>query len=263
MTLSQTRYLRWAPALLALAGLSLGAEEAKPKDTWQFEVTPYFWASGMEGSASVNGVPQAGLGVTQSPSDILDNLEMGFMATFEARKGRWGVLLDVIYFGEGAKGSVTGERGLATLTADGDFSQGMYALAASYRTTQGPASVDMLGGLRYVPIEWDVTVQASSPILPASQRQFTEKKSWVDPYLGVKADYRLGDRWGLMGYLDVGGFGIGTEISAQALVGASYAFTPAIVGKAGVRYIYSNYDQDDFTWDMTNLGGYLGVGFRW
>jgi len=49
----------------------------------------------MNGSVGAGQLPPINVGM--SFSDILENLDAGLMGAFEARKGRWGVLLDAIY----------------------------------------------------------------------------------------------------------------------------------------------------------------------
>jgi opacity protein-like surface antigen len=139
----------------------------------------------------------------------------------------------------------------------------LYTLAGTYRPVEGSTILDVVGGLRLASIKWDVSTQASIPVLSATDRRTTETKTWTDPFFGAQVQQRLSETWSLMGYLDVGGFGVGSKLSWQAMVGGSYAFTPGIVAKAGYRYISEDYDKSDFKYDMDNAGVYLGVGFRW
>jgi opacity protein-like surface antigen len=84
----------------------------------------------------------------------------------------------------------------------------------------------------------------------------------VDPYIGVRVQHPLTDRLTVVGYADVGGFGVGSDSTWQALVGASYEFTKTISGKFGYRYLSVDYDKGGFLYDMANSGVYAGVGFR-
>jgi len=88
------------------------------------------------------------------------------------------------------------------------------------------------------------------------------EKSWVDPYIGVRVQHPIAERWTLVGYADVGGFGVGSDFTWQALAGVNYEFSKAIAGKFGYRYLYVDYDKDGFRYDMANSGLYLGVGIR-
>ncbi len=66
--------------LAAMAGLGTGsamAEGSKPADAWQYELTPYLWASRMDGNVKAGPLPKTS--VDMKFSDILDNLDAGFM----------------------------------------------------------------------------------------------------------------------------------------------------------------------------------------
>jgi opacity protein-like surface antigen len=243
-----------APAAAAQAGEGGG---------WQYEVTPYLWAAGLDGTIRIDNRPQAGLGVQQTFSDVLERLDFGFMGAIEARNGRWGILFDGLYFRVKDVGSVSGRLGFTSLTGRGTVTQQQYSLAGAYRVSDGPRLVDVIGGLRLNSVSWDVTIDASVPVVPVAGRQFEQSKRWTDPFIGARVQLPLGDRWTLVGYGDIGGFGVGSDLSWQALIGANYAFTPTIIGKVGYRHVSVDYDKRDFTYDMASSGPYLGLGIRW
>ena len=58
----------------------------------------------------------------------------------------------------------------------------------------------------------------------------------MDPYVGVRVQYPIAERWTLVGYADVGGFGVGSEFTWQAAAGINYEFSKSIAGKFGYRY---------------------------
>ena len=69
----------------------------------------------------------------------------------------------------------------------------------------------------------------------------------------------FGDRWSLLGYLDVGQ-GSATS-SWQAIAGASYQYSPTTSLKFGYRYLY--YKRDDALLYKAAMGGlYFGAGFK-
>jgi len=120
--------------------------------SWQFEATPYLWATGLDGTLAINNRPQQGLTVQQDFSDLFKILDLAASGSFEARNGRWGVLFDAVYFKVSDTAAVTGPLGFVTLAADGTVTQQMYSLLASYRVSDGPSQVDLFGGLRYVSV---------------------------------------------------------------------------------------------------------------
>lgn len=239
------------------------ADSNTDEGRWQYELTPYVWATGLNGNVRVNDRPKRGLAVNQEFSDILERLDFGAMGTFEARKNRWGVLLDGIYFKVSDSHRITGPRGFVSLSATASITQELYAAGGYFRLTEGETPVDLVGGLRYNSVRWNIRTSASIPVLPGPSRNFSQRKHWVDPYVGLRVQHHLSDKWTLLGYGDVGGFGIGSDLSWQAQAGASYAFSPNMMGKIGYRHLSNDYSKEGFTYDMDSSGIYMGLGIAW
>lgn len=235
---------------------------AQAQQDWSFEITPYLWGAAMNGSVGAGGLPPINVGM--GFSDILENLDAGFMGAFEARKGRWGVLLDAIYMKLEGSGTATqtgaGPIGAtASASAQLEVKQTTYAAAVTYRATEGRSPLDIVAGLRYMEVEANARIDASL-FAQTGTVEAGAKKSWTDPYVGLRVQHPLAERWTFVGYADIGGFGVGSEFTWQALVGVDYAFSKAIAGKAGYRYISVDYDKDGFAYDMAYDGLYFGVG---
>ena len=254
-----------AAALLLVSSAPASAQTAGGQPWgWEFELTPYLWASGMKGDVQAGPLPK--VSVNMSFSDIFSILDFGAMGALEARNGRWGLLFDAIYMkvSDSATASRTGPGPIgATLTAHADLTmeQTMLAGAVAYRATEGHAPVDVIGGLRYSKIDVSATINASL----FGQTGFAARsgnKDWVDPYVGVRIQHPLAERWTLVGYADVGGFGVGSDFTWQAMVGVNYAFSKTVTGKVGYRYIRVDYDKDGFKYDMATQGIIIGAGFR-
>jgi hypothetical protein len=87
-------------ALLAVP-VSAAAQSAGSSDTnaWQFQITPYLFNTGLDGKTGVSsGLGDVSADDDMSFGDILDNLDSGFMALFEAHKGKWMLALEGVYF---------------------------------------------------------------------------------------------------------------------------------------------------------------------
>jgi hypothetical protein len=243
------------------AAAGSGEHDAGP---WQFELTPYVWGSAMKGDVSSGPLPR--IATDMSFSDILHALDFGAMGAFEARRGRWGVLFDAVYMKISTAGTATrttpGPLG-ATLTAGADLEmkQTMLAAGAGYRVVEGRSPVDMIGGLRYNRVEANAVVNASLFAMAGTVARGAGER-WVDPYVGARVQHTISNRWTLVAYGDVGGFGIGSDLAWQALFGANYDFSKTVSGKLGYRVVAADYDKGGFLYDMTNSGAYVGVGFR-
>ena len=232
--------------------------------SWQYELVPYFWAAGMKGDVQAGGLPKTSVDI--GFSEIWDHLDFGAMATFEGRKGRWGFLFDAIYMkvSSSATSSRTGPGPIgATLTATAnlEMEQTLLTAAATYRLSDGSTATDIVGGARYFKIDASASIDASLFALTGTVARSGDK-DWVDPFIGARVQHSLSDRWSVVGYADIGGFGIGSKLSWQALAGVSYDFTKTVSGKFGYRYMSVDYDKSGFLYDMDTYGLYLGVGFR-
>jgi hypothetical protein len=237
---------------------------AVPGSGWTFDFTPYIWGVAMSGDVQGGALPA--INIDMSFSDILHNLDAALLGAFEARKGRWGLLFDMIYMKLDPSGTASrtgpGPIGAtATASAELEVAQKMFAAAIAYRAVEGPRSIDIIGGLRYAKIEADAAISGSF-FAEAGTVARSADKDWVDPYIGVRILQRIASNWTLVGYLDIGGFGVGSDFTWQALVGLNYEFSKTFAAKFGYRYLSVDYDKDDFVYDMANSGLYLGLGIR-
>jgi opacity protein-like surface antigen len=240
------------------------AAQSTAADQWQFEVTPYLWASAMKGHVEAGPLPR--VDIDMSFSDIWDSLDFGLMSGFEARKGRIGFLADAIYMkvSSGATARRTGSGPIgatASASADLEIEQTMLAAALAYRVSSGPTAIDVIGGARYSNIDAKANIEGSFFGISRS-RSRSGDKDWVDPYVGIRVLHPLSERWTLTAYFDYGGFGVGSDSTWQAIAGAEYAFSKAVSLKFGYREMSVDYDKSGFVYDMRNKGAYLGVGIK-
>ena len=268
------KQLQYAPrqrfaALLLGAALTLGASgfaaaqtPAASPGAWQFEVTPYLWMAGLKGDVAGPNLPQTDVNV--SFSDIWNVLDFAAMGTFEARKDRWGFFVDGIYMklSDSMTMSRTGAGPLgATLTANADVTikQTLMSGGVAYRVLEGRTPVDVIGGLRYVKIQVDGSVDVTLLNL-AGSRSRSGDKSWTDAYIGARVQYPIADRWTLTGYADAGGSS--GSSTWQAALGASYDYSKDIAFRFGYRALNLDYNKDGFLFNATMSGPYLAAAFR-
>lgn len=267
-TIRCNRFL--AVLLGATISIALQARAAEPAaavkdaDQWQFEITPYIFAAGMNGKTGIGPVTA---NVDMSFDAIRKNLDQGFMALFEARKGSWTYGLEGVYFklkDEGTKSwqGPLGSTGTGTL--DATMTEQLYQLTAGYRVLDEHTKVDVLGAARYTQLDanLNLTVTTGSPLLPDGSNSISGAQSWWDPVIGVRVLQPLSDAWTLVGYADYGGFGVGSDPTYQLLAGVNWQFSKSVSAKAGYRYLYQDYQNGSFVWDMKSTGYYLGAGFR-
>ena len=252
-----------APSALASDTTS---KPASSGDKWEFMIAPYIWAVQINSKVTVKGYSAD---TTTYFSDIVNNLNAGFLGHFEATKGgRFGFFLDTIYLKLRGDGDFTRTRGLGliqppthdlTLTTDAWIVEG----GAFYRLVNCPTAgkpgqaitVDALGGLRY----WYMSADLDT----TSQINPTGNDSWVDPFIGARAQIDLTQKlwFNLRG--DVGGFGVGSQFSWNTLGIFGYRFTPAITGMLGYRAMYIDYRKSSAStkYEETFYGPIAGVSY--
>lgn len=267
----KSSHLVWILACCVLLGLvstpvARAQDSTKQADKWQFEITPYFLAASLNGDIGFRGVTAD---VDMSFSDIWDRLNAGFMAAFEARKGPWIFLFDGLYFrleGEETR-SWQGPLGIVSITGEVEatMTQQLYQLSAGYRQIHGRTKLDLIGGMRYTHLaaDLDLVITTSGILFPGGTRSMSGSKDWWDPVIGMRLITPFSKKWSFIGYADLGGFGVGSDFTYQAIAGIEWQFSKIASAKLAYRYLYQDFKEDNFVWDMAAYGPILGIGFRW
>jgi len=229
---------------------------------WSHTVTPYLWGSGMSGKTTVGtaaGPLEADVDV--GFSDILSNLKFGIMGSYRGdRSDGWVVMADYIYMSlEADKQSSVGPVSIDTTVG---VKQTALELDLGYRVND---QVTVFGGLRYNDVKADLDVIRSGPGAGAS-RSASKGDSWTDPVLGVAARYPVNDTWTLGVRGDVGGFGVGSDLTWQLMASATWKMRDDIEVVASYRYLDADYEDgsgaDVFKYDMVTSGPGIGVSFK-
>jgi len=272
-------------AAALLAPMAASAQSAKAgADDWKFRASLYGWLPSIDVKSNFT-VPPAIVAAGLAPSgdaevdggDILKSIEGVFMGTFEARKGRWGGLADLIVLNlgntkTGTKHFTIGGRvlptvpGDATLTADYSLEGTLWTLAGQYAAIDDPAhNLNIVAGARYLSLDqklnWSFSGNIGPIAAPLRSGTASSDGSVSDFVVGVRGQAKLGDgRWFLPYYLDVG---TGQSDSTyQAMVGLGYTFDWGEI-TAAYRVLDYNLPNSKFLSDLRFSGGLIGVGFRW
>ncbi|RZF27918.1 hypothetical protein EVC45_20765 [Paraburkholderia sp. UYCP14C] len=249
-----------ATGVVLLACASSGEAQqpstAQTQDGWQFSITPYLWMAGQSGSVRIGQTIPA-QNVDASFSNIWRNLDFGVMGTFEARKGRWGIIVDGFYVSVSKTSDpiLGGELG----TARGKLDNGVVEVAGAYRVLQSDrVPVDVLAGLRYTNLNASLSFSPSA-ILPAGDER-SKGVNWVDGLVGVRATYRFTDTWSVMGYADAGTGG--TRYSWQLVGVLFWNMTKNVDLSGGYRILAQDYNTSSFYYNIRTAGPFAGVRVR-
>jgi hypothetical protein len=202
---------------------------------------------------------------------MVDHLDFMGEVHVEARKDKWGIFFDGSYIDLSITGTVINHPypSLGPLEGKLDLTEWIIELGGLYQVAQwrlekGRAvHLDVLGGGRYWELEGDLTL--SSPGA-GSSFSLSGSEDWIDPFVGLRLGVDLGKNFlvGVRG--DIGGFGVGSDVSWNASVLLGYRITGLLSVWVGYRALSVDYENgsgnDRFVYDVTKSGPMIGLGFR-
>ena len=224
------------------AAVAQDVRAAQADPSWSFLIEPFIWFAGLDGQNSADTSPPIDLGL--SPLDVLGHLDGGFLLNVEARapEQRWSLMADGLYLRlKDDEGTSQTETEATMIEAGGSL------------PLNESGSVDAIAGLRYIDLSLDVQLGAAVDA--------TARETWVEPWIGARGRVPINETWHVDMRGDVGGFGIGSQFTWQALavlgadLGSGWRFD------VGYRAIGIDYDSGDLSFD-TRVHGPL-FGFAW
>lgn len=247
-------------AMLTCATPAFSADVTTPppevpiEHSWKFQLTLYGWASGLDGNVAIRDLPPANVNV--SFIDILKHLDGGFMGSFYATDGEWMVLTDLVW----AKVSADATLGPAGGAVKLDQTQVIVSGIAGYALPIGVPDLQLsaTAGVRINHLKAQLEVNPAD--YPGISREGS--KNWVDPIIGLSAHYDINERWYVNALADVGGFGVGSDITAQGFAAIGYNWSDKVSTSLGYRVLYTDYDKGGFVYNITQHGPYAGLAFH-
>ena len=230
---------------------------ANDDSSWNFQLAPYAWLAGLDGSvATLPGLPPADIDI-DFYDDILGNINGAFMLVGEARKGRFGMTLDLVYTDIEIDSAIPGEN-FTTLTSQ--TTNWIVSAAGFYRlTATDKAFIDGLVGVRYWSADSKLTLSGG----PAGFYAIDNKEEWFDPIVGLKGLTMLGhSKFFLSGFLIIGGFGAGSDFIWDINANLGYQWGEKFSTTLGYRYLDVDYEDDGFLYDVAQQGPTLGLSWR-
>jgi opacity protein-like surface antigen len=215
---------------------------------WKYAASFYLFTP--ETTTAIGGVE-----ATLSFSDALDNLDMAFMAAFEANNGRWGVIADYMLtdlsFGNPTPGP-------AFSGVNASLKTQIFNGYATYRAYQNPkVTLDIAAGIRWFNTTTDITLLPG--ILPGGTSRADE--DWVDPVIGIRARFEMSEKLSGTVFADYGGFRSGSE-SWQTLLTLDYNINENWVARAGYRYISIDHTINGMDFSFKQSGPIFGATYR-
>jgi opacity protein-like surface antigen len=85
---------------------------------------------------------------------------------------------------------------------------------------------------------------------------------WIDPIVGLRGQVNL-TRWLFLAtQADVGGFGAGSQIAWNVQATLGFNLTRNVFAELGYRYMYVDYQNSGFLYQMNSYGIFTGVGVK-
>jgi hypothetical protein len=270
------------------------ATPAAASSGWQFRVTPYAWAPSVNGDITVRGQTAD---IDMSFWDLFDSGDSrakldslaALMGYVEARKGAWGIYGDAVWGKFDFSGSAVSQRNpIANLNVSAranaglDYEITMVESGLTYEVgtwagTHSSTALDLLGGARYWNQELDLSFAVDGSLdlgklglgrsgSVALARSGTLE--WVDPFVGLRVRHQLAPGSELQFLGDIGGFGIGSDLTWQLFAGYGFDFWQSnLHGVIGYRALAVDYSQDSGanknSLDLILHGPVVGLSFRW
>lgn len=246
-----------AGALCLACGLSgrAIADEAPTAPELGGEVTIYGWLPGVDGAFSTDGRSRE---TSINSASVLEALQFAAMGNAAVHYGRFGTALDVVYANFSTDGTLSGP--LASSVGVGLDLTLVTGVLTYELLDHRRGRLAAMAGARVVSIDTDVSIRGGGPLGLQGRDSFG--KTFVDPIIGFNGAYNLTDYLSFDTFADVGGFGVGSQLSWEAYGGLGLAFTDRISGKIGYRYLSIDYSSDGRTFDVDFDGPVVGVTVR-
>lgn len=218
-------------ALMLMVAPFVQAEEPNDDD-WNFAASVYVWGAGIAGDTTNDGTIDIGF------SDIIENLDMTYMGTFETRKEKLSFAADVIYLSVSIDNQVDFPVPVGGAAISSNLDETIWIITPRIGYTivdQTTWSLDLLGGIRYGSMDTTLNVNAGQLTSTSS-----DSNTVTDVIVGGKGRVNLGENWYLPYYADVGSGD--TDLTWQVFGGVGYQFDQLSI-EAGYR---------ELEWDLKN-----------
>jgi hypothetical protein len=236
---------------------TISAQTESAEKHWNFLTDIYLMfpnMAGETGKGDLLSVP-----VDANPGDIFSKLKMAAMLYVEAKTNKWAITSDLVYM------NLNQEVTPGTLLHSGEVKakEFIWEPAGLYRIV--PFWEVGLGG-RLTSLSTDIDVRRN--VFPAGTEEViaSGSKTWFDPVIITRLSTDINDKWLIQFRGDIGGFGIGSDLTWQLQAYAGYRFGKVFQLTAGYRYLSVDYDKgvdkERFVFNMASFGPLIRFGFN-
>lgn len=249
-----------AAVVLGLSTSSALAQDAGNEE-WKFRIAPYLWGTAIDGNVAHERLP-IDMHASMGFGDVWENLDVGAMGAFEARKGRYGVLAD----GMLAKISTTADAPVAGMALPvrlkARTATGLVAFRYGWLENDN-GYLDLVAGVRVWSARTRLAYSIPVPVPPPIPQQYSgsQQERWVDLQVGAKGRRTFSNRafvggWALAGKGE-------SDLSTDLMLLAGYAINERLSAVAGYRWLSTDYQTSSgFKFDTTMQGPGIGLEYQ-
>lgn len=237
-------------ALITSVIMSTPALARDSAGEWRQTVYLYGMGVVIDGDAQVGPVE---VSVDLSISDVFDALKFGGMAAYRIENDTWSFSADLTYMNLGWSRRTQQGRAGARLDAD------QLTLMGTVGRRISP-NLEALFSLAY----FDLSSDLEARVLEQT-RTVSSDADWIDPLVGLHYTSPLDGKWTLSLRGDIGGFGVGSDLTLHGWAKLIRQNTETFAWFFGYRYIGYDYETGSGAnyqrYDLSQHGP--GIGVAW
>lgn len=138
------------------------------------------------------------------------------------------------------------------------------ALAAAVQTRAQAvgATAQAAAQQRVDAIKKDLSKKIAHAVESKLDTRVARTDDWFDPFVGLRGRYDLNDKYYVTAKADIGGFGVGADLTWTAEVALGWHLTTRIYSEVGYRALGVDYEKDGLTYDMITHGPQVTLGIE-
>lgn len=240
---------RFLPVVaIALALATPGAQAQEAAGSWKQTFYLYGMGAAIDGEAQIGNLA---LPVDVSISDLFDALKFGAMAAYRVENDEWSFEGDVTYMNLGWNRRTSGGRAGGELSVD----QLTVMATAGRRINR---NLEALVSLAYFDLSSEIELSVLQQRLRA-----TRDADWIDPMVGLHYSLPFAEKWTYTLRGDIGGFGVGSDLTWQVLTAFRRQNTERFgwfIGYRAVSYDYEDGSGSGYQrYDLLQQGPLAGI----
>ena len=205
---------------------------------WNFEITPFFVLPGINGQVQSERLSED---FQIGPSDFISALYGAFMLDAEISKGKFFLSPSWVYTHNAVEKELwTSEDGTQSISFDPGLKRHILEMKAGMRFRLADDFIlDPYAGFRYTNYNLFGSVEGI-----INTDEIDEHADFWDPIIGIQAHYYPHPRVPIELKADLGGFGVGSELTWSAWINSGYAVSPIMDIIAGYAVLENRYETE-------------------